>query len=38
MLTCVFSCKCKIDFRHVYGLYNGIGLLYCILINCLIML
>nr|DAM33962.1 MAG TPA: hypothetical protein [Caudoviricetes sp.] len=31
------NCKCKIDFRHVYGLYNSIGLLYCIPVYCFIM-
>ena len=32
-----FDCKCKIDFRHVYGLYNGIGLLYYVQVYCFIM-
>ena len=31
------DCKCKIDFRHVYRLYNGIGLLYYIPVYCFIM-
>ena len=32
-----FDCKCKIDFRHVYGLYNGIGLVYYVQVYCFIM-
>lgn len=35
---CIFiDCNSKIDFRHVYGLYNGIGLLYYIPVHCFIM-
>lgn len=30
------DCKCKIDSRHVYGLHNGIKLLYCVSVDCLI--
>nr|DAG48903.1 MAG TPA: hypothetical protein [Caudoviricetes sp.] len=31
------NCNYRIDSRHVYGLYNGIGLLYYIPVYCFIM-